>query len=102
MSEQAVLVFIKLVAGPFGGPDQRAAIQTLEERLENAVDENDIGEFDGNDIGEGFWRLYTYGPSADRLLEVMLPILRAEHTPLGSYVVKRYGGPGATERRLSL
>jgi len=43
-----------------------------------------------------------YGPSADRLLTVTLPVLKKFRAPAGSYLTKRYGKPGARQERISL
>ena len=102
MTQQAVLVYIKLLKGPWGGPDERRALERLEDRLEEVIDESGVGEFDGNEVGEGFWRLFTYGSNADRLFDVIVPIVRSWTVPPGSYVIKRYGQPGEEEHRFDL
>jgi hypothetical protein len=61
-----------------------------------------VGEFDGDEWGEGVCVIYMYGPSAERLFTIALPILKNFHPPKGSFVVKRYGKPGAKQDRLPL
>jgi hypothetical protein len=100
--EQAVLVFIKLGGDAFPVPSEREALLALEERVDRAIQGSNLGEFDGNEIGEGYWRLYSYGPSADRLSEIVIPILSKWPVPAGSYLLKRLGGPGAAEERIDL
>jgi hypothetical protein len=43
-----------------------------------------------------------YGPSAERLFTSVLPVLKKFRAPKGSYVVKRYGEPGARQDRIAL
>ena len=100
--EQAVLVFVKLAGDSFPVPSEREAILALEERVDRAIQESNLGEFDGNEIGEGYWRLYVYGPSANRLSEIVIPILSKWPVPANSYLLKRFGGPGAAEERVDL
>lgn len=100
--EQAVLVFIKLGGDAFPVPSEREALRALEESVDRAIQESNLGEFDGNEIGGGYWRLYAYGPSADRLSEVIVPILSNRPVPAGSYLLKRFGEPGAVEERIDL
>ncbi len=100
--EQAVLVWIKLSDEAFGSGDDEDIVFALEDELVAAIGEQGAGEFDGNEFGDGGCTLYMYGRSADCLFEVIAPILRAASLPLGSYVVKRYGDPGAPEERILL
>jgi len=46
--------------------------------------------------------VYMYGPSAERLFAAVLPVLKKFRAPKGSYVVKRYGKPGARQDRIAL
>jgi hypothetical protein len=43
-----------------------------------------------------------YGPSAERLFASVSPVLKKFRAPKGSYVIKRYGKPGARQDRLAL
>lgn len=52
---------------------------------------------DGNDAV-----LYMYGPDADALWTAIDPVLRQAPLGDGSYAIKRYGPPGATETRVPL
>jgi hypothetical protein len=66
-------------------------MQQIEVHLEQAIRKAGVGEFDGDEFGGGFCVLYMYGPDADKLAAVVLPILRSTRPEPGSYVVKRYG-----------
>ena len=98
--QQAVLVFLKLADDSFGEYDEREAIFDLEERIEAIVDEDGTGEYDGHEFGEGWGTLYLYGSDAVHLSEIILPILRDAAPREGSYLVRRFGPPGAREERL--
>lgn len=100
--EHAVLVFLKLADDTFGTPDERMAAYDLEDRLESAINQSGAGEYDGHDFGRGFAILYMYGPDADSLLAVVLPIVQTFPVRSGSYIVKQYGPPGSREERVAL
>jgi hypothetical protein len=100
--EQALMATIKLRSGDMGSPDERARIVTLENQLSDAIKNSAVGEFDGDEYGNGVCTIYMYGPSADRLLTVTLPVLKKFRAPAGSYVIKRHGKPGAKQERISL
>lgn len=102
LMEQAVLAYIKLSDEQFGSDQERSRLFALAEKLEEVIAQSGAGEFDGNEIGTGFHILFMYGPDADRLSEAVLPELRAFGAPAGSYVIRRYGEPGAREVRVAL
>jgi len=85
-----------------GSADERARIVALENQLSDAIENAAAGDFDGDEYGEGACTIYMYGPSADRLLTVTLPVLKKFRAPAGSSVIKRYGKPGAKQERISL
>ena len=91
MSEHAVIAYMKLSDGGFGSEVEVARYFELEDNLEAVINDAGVGEFDGNEVGEGFFTLYMYGPDADKLAEVVLPVLERSGPPAGSYVLKRYG-----------
>ena len=99
-AEQAVLVYIKLSDNEFGSEEERDGLFELEDRLEQRIIENDAGELDGNEFGEGYCILYMYGPNADNLKKSIFQILKEAELPTGSYLIKRYGMPGAREKRI--
>jgi len=95
MSEHAVIV--NLPAHQVG-----LDLDTIEDPLIAAIGASGIGEFDGNAIGPDGAVLYMYGADADALFEVVGPVPAGIDLPAGSYAVKRYGPPGATEARVNL
>ena len=100
--EQAVIVNIRLTSGNMGNLEERKRIAALEEQLVAAIKESGAGDFDGDEFGNGFCTIYMYSPSADRLFTVVKPALNKFHAPAGSYVVKRYGKPGAKQERVEI
>ncbi len=67
----------------------------LEEKLESVIEENEVGEYDGNEVAvDGSEAiLYMYGPDADRLFSVVKPILEAASFMTGAVARLRYGPP---------
>jgi len=67
----------------------------LEKKLEAAIAKAGVGEYDGNEVAvdgsDGY--LYMYGPDADRLFEVVKPILQSTPFMHGATAKKRYGPP---------
>jgi len=67
----------------------------LEEALDDALAGGGAGEYDGNEMAvdgpDGV--LFMYGPDADRLFDVVAPILRREAFMRGARIRKRYGPP---------
>jgi hypothetical protein len=100
--EQALIATIKLRAGDMGSTEEHEHIAALEDQLSDAIKRSGAGEFDGDEYGGGVCTIYMYGPSAERLFTVTLPILEKFRAAAGSYVIKRYGKPGAKQDRVVL
>lgn len=88
------------------GLDSLDPMFELEARLEAAISEVGVGDYDGNeiatDLSDGF--LYMHGPSADVLFDVVKPILSATPFLKGATAVLRYGPPeeDTPERRVKI
>jgi uncharacterized protein (DUF1786 family) len=74
-------------------PKDRAQLRVLEHRLESVIKRAGVGELgetelhvDGND---GY--LYMYGPDADRVYEVVSPILKSSKLMADAEVTKHLG-----------
>jgi hypothetical protein len=88
--EQALLVHIELRNDGFGSAKERDALLHLQDQIEREVEEAAAGELDGDMFGEGECILYLYGPDADRLFDVVRPLLKScAHVNRG-YAIKRY------------
>jgi hypothetical protein len=101
-SEHAVFIFLVFSGNGIGNKYERIAIERLEDELSNLVQEHGVGELDGNEIGEGYYRLYIYGQNADTIARLIAPTLSALPPPPGSYILKRYGGPDADTQQIDL
>jgi hypothetical protein len=95
MGEEAVLLYITSLP-------EESGLDEIEDPLIEAIEAAGVGEFDGNDIGPDGATLYMYGESADVLWSTVGDIVRRAPLGSGSYVIKRYGEPGATEARIDL
>ncbi|MEZ5410183.1 MAG: hypothetical protein R2761_19290 [Acidimicrobiales bacterium] len=82
--------------------DDDTGLDEIEDPLIEAIQAAGVGEFDGIDIGADGAVLYMYGPDADRLWDAVETTVLAVGLGSGSYAVKRYGEPGATEVRIDL
>jgi hypothetical protein len=100
--EQALIATIKLRSGQMGNDEDRRRIVALEDQLSHAIKNTAAGEFDGDEYGGGVCTIYMYGPTAERLFAVAMPILNKFHAPAGSYVTKRYGKPGSKQDRVAV
>jgi len=87
----------------FGKEEERSKIQKLEDDLITAIQKKPgTGEFNGDEFGDGVCTIYVYGPSATQLFDLTIPILLDFQAPGGSFVIKRFGAPGAKEERTPL
>ena len=98
--EHAVTVWLRLTDAAFQAEREQARIFVLEDRVMAAVDATGAGTYETNDLERGFFRMRMHGPDADRLLEVVRPLL-AEASP-GSFIAARRGPAGTSEERVEL
>jgi hypothetical protein len=89
--EQAVIVCLQLDNASFGSTTKREALSVLQERLAGAIVEAGAGEFDGDEIGKGECLLFMYGPDADRLFNIIEPLLKSSAVASGGHAIKLYG-----------
>jgi hypothetical protein len=100
-AQQALIITIPF-NGISGSNEEIERLYKLEGELIKAIEHARAGEYDGNEIGDTTFTMYAYGPSADKLFDVALPILVKYPLPKGSRALKRYGKPGAKEERVPL
>jgi hypothetical protein len=101
--EHALLVYLELSDPDFGTEAERESIHALTDELDEAIASAGVGEFDGDEFGDGTCTLYMYGPDADRLFATVEPILTRSPLTAGGHAVKRYGSagdPSAREERI--
>ncbi len=100
--EQAVIVKLKLGSELSGSEEETSRIAKMEDHLAELIKRSSSGDLDGDEYGDGFCTIYMYGPSAERLFVSIKAALIEFHASPGSYVIKRYGKPGAKQDRLPL
>ncbi len=100
MSEQAVIVHFTY------GQTDLSPLYELEDKLIAAIEAAEAGEFDGNEVAidgsDG--SLYMYGPDADRLFEVVHPVLASAKCIQNAVATIRHGPPedGVRERKVAI
>src|SRR5438477_8263438 len=99
--EQAVFIFLDITSG-LGHVFSQTDLASLEESLAEVVERKDLGEFDGDEIGEGSAQLFFYGRDAEQLFGGIEDTLRRCALCRGGRIVIRRGGPGADEREVRL
>ena len=99
--EQAVIVHFE-----YGNSDWQPFFR-FEEKLEKAVNNSGLGNYDGNELAvdgsDG--SLYMYGPDADRLFAFVRPFLEHNARLNKVEITLRYGAaddPNAREREVKL
>jgi hypothetical protein len=90
-SQHAVLIHFHLSGGKLGSSGELTSLQDLEGRLEAAISRAGTGVLDENEIGEGEYVIYAYGPDADALYSSIAALLHSAQVPKGSFAIKRYG-----------
>jgi hypothetical protein len=98
-AEQAVIVRAAL---PSISDDIWTSLGILEDELAIALAQENVGELDGNEIGQSELVIYMYGADADNLFNVIAPVLQRSHLTSSASVSIRYGGPGANSRFVNL
>jgi hypothetical protein len=92
--EQAVLIH-------FANEDLEGSTP-LQLALHELLTNNEVGMFDGNEVGDDTLVLYLYGPDAELLFQHIEPVLRADEFCRGARAVIRWGGPNAPQREVVL
>jgi hypothetical protein len=103
--EHAVIVHLQLDDPGFGSAEMRESIYELQGSLTDAINKAKVGEFDGDDFGQGECLLFMYGPNADLLFDTVEPILKQSPHAKGGFAIKRYGeatDPRAREVKIKL
>jgi hypothetical protein len=90
MSEHCVQVFLRL-SSEHGSEKETERIAELTDKLADAIEKHEAGEFDGDEYGGGVCRLFMYGPDADRLFDAIKKPLLASTLSKGGHAIKRYG-----------
>lgn len=101
-AEQDLLVVLRLSNRQMGTARERQELEAFADELEAAVQAAGVGEYDGDETGGGECTLFFCGPDVDRLLAVLLPLLK--HSPLcrGGHLVRMVPGQDGTPERKRL
>ncbi len=100
--EHAVILHLDLRPPSPDAETARTRIADLTTELGRVVAKARAGEVEPP-LGEGDRTVICiYGPNADRILEAILPVLRAIELTPDSHAISRHGEPGAPEERTSL
>ena len=89
---QAVLLYLE-------GEDFDRMVD-LSDKLTEAIESANVGEFDGNEIGGGETVLFMYGPDAEALFQAVEPILIRAESAHSARAVIRWGSPGSPQREV--
>jgi hypothetical protein len=103
MDEHCIKICLNL-SSEFGSAKEIEAIHDFSDTLEEVIEKQAVGEFDGDEFGGGTCTLYMYGPDADRLFEAVSDPLQKFSLARNGHVIKRYGPPadGIKEVRIDL
>jgi hypothetical protein len=100
MPEHAVIVHFD-----YGNTDL-GPLSKLEDRLIAVIEAADAGEFDGHEfaIDGRDGSLYMYGPDADRLFEVVRPVIESAGCIRNAVATVRFGPPeeGVPEKKVKI
>jgi len=77
-------------------------VMTLSGQLEEVLERQGLGEYDGDEQGPAETTLFMYGSDAARLFSGIEAVLRAYPLCQNARLVIRRGPPGAPERELRL
>ncbi|HMG19521.1 MAG TPA: hypothetical protein VK573_12405 [Gemmatimonadales bacterium] len=99
-SQHAVVVHLSPSASAAVGHEED--LDTLETLLRDVIDAQELGEYDGNEIGAGGAVLYMYGEDGERLFRAVEPTLRASRLCSNARVLIRPGPPGTPSREIRL
>lgn len=99
--QQAVIVYAKLADHDMGD-EADDLLYELEEDLQDAIEKTGAGEFDGDEWGNGYCTMFLYGADCNRIFDAVIPLLLAKDFRQGTFLIKRYGGPGSEEQIVRL
>ncbi len=97
--QEWLLAYFPLQHGAFGSTAERDAAHQFADHLDDALSASGVGEYDGDEYGEGQGCLFMTGPDAQRMFAVVEPLLRAWPVMRDGYVLRR-DVDGKSERLL--
>jgi|JRYL01.1.fsa_nt_gb hypothetical protein len=98
--EEDLLVVFPLAGGDHGSPDEQQQIDELGDELAELLDEQGLGEYDGDEYGGGECTMFFCGDDSQALMAALRPILRRHPLCRRGYFVRLVeGADGHPERR---
>lgn len=76
-------------------------IYEAEDQLAQAILPNDLGEVDGNEVGNGSATIYLYGPNCESIWKAIEPVAH-QLSPRPARALIRPGGPEVEPRQVSI
>jgi calcineurin-like phosphoesterase len=77
---------------------QKYDLITLEDKINEVIRPNNLGEYDGDESGPGVTKVYLYAPDAEKLFSSIKPILETYPLCKNAKVIIRNGAPGSVQR----
>ena len=100
MSEHAIIVRFDY------GQTDLSRLFELEDQLTAAIEAADVGMFDGDEVATdgSDGTLFMYGPDADRLFDIVRPVLASTTVIRNIVATLRYGPPedGVKEKEVAI
>ena len=89
--EEAVLIYLQFPQGTlYSERKLDILLFDVEDVLQEAVEKNKVGTLDGNEMYEDTITYFFYGKDANKIAEVVYPMLSYIPFMKGSYILKRY------------
>lgn len=86
------------------GIEELDALFELEDKLRNAIELKQVGEYDGHEIAmdSSDGTLYMYGPNAEALFKCIKPILEETEFMRGAIAQLRFGPPSDDVKEIEI
>lgn len=90
LKSEVLLIFLQFSKGALDNEKKLDAVFNLEDILTQAVELDGVGDFDGNEFCEDTVIFFIYGKDANKIQDVVAPIIEKVPYLQGSYTLKRY------------
>lgn len=90
--DDLVLIHIPLSDNDLGSPADDEFVGSIEESICRVLERDDVGMWDGHEFGQGWAKIFVYGPNADAVCDSVLPILLVRDLPHDAFLLKRNKG----------
>ena len=94
-----VIVNFKMTGGgPYGSHEEREMVHRFSSQLDALLQEHGVGAVDGDEFGNGTGALFMVGSDANKIFDVIRPMLTDWEPLKGGHVTKSLRGPTRRER----